>query len=221
VPLPDRLPPPVERYYHALYGGDAVPLVHTAVLTGRGTLRFGPMALPARFRFTHEAGRGYRHYIEATWLGLPVMKVNEMYLDGHARMELPFGAVEGAKTDAAANLGMWAEGLLFPSVYVTDPRVRWEPIDADHARLIVPAPGGEDSFDVDFDPATGLIARMTTMRYRDEGLSAVKLPWSAEQLPDGRGAAHWGDQDYPWLVFTTEEVVLDADVSAYIRARGI
>jgi hypothetical protein len=221
APLPEGLPPPVVRYYRALYGGDAVPLVETAVLTGRGTLRFGPVTLPARFRFTHEAGRGYRHYIEATWLGLPLMKVNESYLDGHARMELPFGTVEGPKTDAAANLGMWAEAMLFPSIYVTDGRVRWEPIDADRARLVVPAPDGEDSFDVDFDPATGLIERMTAMRYRDEGEAAAKLPWTAEQLPDGRGAARWGDHSDPWLVFTTEEMVLGADVSSYIRGRGI
>ncbi len=37
------------------------------------------------------AGHGYRHYIEATVFGYPVMKVNEYYFDGKARMELPEG----------------------------------------------------------------------------------------------------------------------------------
>ena len=46
------------------------------------------IAFPARFRFIHEAGRGYRHYIEATVFGLPLMKVNERYLG-------PPGAVGG------------------------------------------------------------------------------------------------------------------------------
>ncbi len=220
VPLPDRLPPPVARYYRAVFGGGAVPLVESAVLTGRGTLRFGPVVLPARYRFTHLAGRGYRHYIEATWFGLPFLKVNEWYLDGHGRMELPFGTAEGPKTSSAANLGMWAEATAFPSVYVTDPRVRWEPIDDTSARLVVPGPDGEQSFAVSFDPATGLIDRMTTMRYRAEG-DAAELPWTAQLLGGGRAAATWGDQGQPWLVIRHEEVVLNADVSQYIRARGL
>jgi hypothetical protein len=221
VPLREDLPAPVARYYRALFGGEGVPLVESAVLTGRGTLRFGPVALPARFRFTHAAGRAYRHYIEATWFGRPLLKVNEAYLDGHARMELPFGIVaEGPKTDSAANLGMWAEAMAFPSIYLTDPRVRWEPIDERTAGLVVPSPEGEDGFTVDFDPTTGLIRRMRTMRYRDEKDTA-RLPWSAEQLGGNRGAARWGDQGYAWLVFTTEEVVLNPDVSRYVRGRGV
>ena len=36
--------------------------------------------------------------------GIPAMKVNEWYLDGHSRLELPFGVVENEpKVDMAAN----------------------------------------------------------------------------------------------------------------------
>ncbi len=63
VPLPEGLPAPVERFYREAYG-DAVPVVRSVVITGRGRIRpFGPW-LAARYRFTHDAGRGYRHYIE-------------------------------------------------------------------------------------------------------------------------------------------------------------
>jgi hypothetical protein len=221
VPLPEGLPPPVARYYRAVFGGETVPLVHSAVLTGRGTLRFGPLVLPTRYRFTHEAGHNYRHYFEATWFGWPVLTVNEAYLDGRGRMEFPFGiAVEGPKTSSAANLGMWAESMAFPSVFVTDPRVRWEPIDEHRARLVVPSPEGEDGFTVEFDPATGLIRQMRAMRWRGEG-DPAKLEWFAIDLGSGRGAARWGDDDRPWLVFTTEAVVLDPDVTGYVRARGL
>jgi hypothetical protein len=90
--LPDDVPAPVARYYRATFGG-RVPEVESAVITAHGYLRLAGVSLPARFRFTHLAGRAYRHYIEGTWLGLPVLKVNEWYLDGHARLELPTLAV--------------------------------------------------------------------------------------------------------------------------------
>jgi uncharacterized protein DUF6544 len=160
VPMPDGLPVPVDRFYRTLYG-DGVPVVETAVVSGRGELRISGVRLPARYRFTHRAGHDYHHYIEATVYGRPVLKVNEFYLDGRACMELPGGVVENdAKTDQAANLALWAEAMCFPSLYLTDARVRWEPIDERTARLVVPFGADEDSFTARFDPATGLLTRL-------------------------------------------------------------
>ena len=88
VPLPAGLPAPVERFYRQLYG-DRVPVITSAVMTGRAQLRIpstGGPTVEARFRFTHVAGKDYRHYIEATIFGLPLMKVNEQYLDGKAKV---------------------------------------------------------------------------------------------------------------------------------------
>jgi hypothetical protein len=50
-----------------------------------GLLAFG-VSLPGRFRFIHDAGKDYRHYIEVTLFGFPIMKVNEFYLDGKSRL---------------------------------------------------------------------------------------------------------------------------------------
>lgn len=129
---------PVERYFRTVLG-DLVPVVETAVVSGRGRLRFAGLTLPARFRFTHEAGRSYRHDIECTWFGLPILTIVETYLEGHAHLGLPFGVVENdPKTDQAANLNLWGEVVWFPSILATDPRVRWEPVDGTTARLVVP-----------------------------------------------------------------------------------
>ena len=87
IPLPEGLPKPVERYFREIYG-EEIPIIESAVITGKASMRVNGITFPARFRFTHQAGMGYRHYIESTIFGIPIMKVNETYLDGHGRMEL-------------------------------------------------------------------------------------------------------------------------------------
>ena len=61
VALPADLPAPVARYYKTVIG-DQIPVIESAVISGRGKLRVFGLRFPARFRFTHIAGQGYRHY---------------------------------------------------------------------------------------------------------------------------------------------------------------
>ncbi len=209
--------------------GDEVPVIYSAVLSGRGSLRFKGITFPARWRFTHCAGQSYHHYIEATVLGWPVMKVNEYCFDGHSRLELPFGVVEHEpKVDMAANLGLWGESIWLPSIFLTDSRVRWEAIDATTARLIVPSGDVEDGFTVSFDAETGLLSRLEAMRYR-EASDPQKIGWRNDVLAwsdyngvllPSRASVTWLDQGIPWFVMSLEEVVYNADVTDYIHAKG-
>lgn len=230
VPLPGDLPEPVARFYRTTFG-EEIPVIHSAVITGTARLRPMGFTMPGRFRFTHDAGQGYRHYIEATVWGLPVMKVNERYVDDVGRMELPFGTFEDdPKTNAAANLGLWGESIWLLPVYVTDERVRWEPIDETHARLIVPFEAdGQDEFTVTFDPETGLITRMEAMRWKAAD-STEKTLWILDavrwETVDGypllvESQVTWADDGTPWLVLNIEDVVFNVDVSSYIRQRGL
>ena len=53
VALPQGLPAPVERFFREVYG-DRVPVIDSAVISGRAHLRIMGIRFPARFRFTHQ-----------------------------------------------------------------------------------------------------------------------------------------------------------------------
>jgi len=228
VPLPSDLPAPVARWYRDLYG-DEVPVVESAVVSGLAKLRLMGLTLQGRFRFVHHAGQAYRHYLDATLFGLPFLRVNEWYLDGAARLELPFGVTEDEpRVDQAANLGLWAESAWFPSLFLTDPRVRWEGVDEETALLVVPGHAGEEHFVVRFDPASGRPTLFEAMRWREADDEAKTL-WITEARAwgevDGRtvlteGALTWFGDDAPWAVFHVHEVRYGADVADALRARG-
>ena len=228
VALPANLPAPVTRFYQQIYGNQ-VPVITSAVISGRAKMRVGGLTFPGRFRFTHKAGQDYRHYIEATIYGFPILKVNESYLDGNSRLELPFGVTEDEpNVDQAANLGLWAESIWLPAIFITDPRVRWETVDAETALLFVPFGDAEETFVVRFESQTGLVHFFEAMRYK-EAADETKTLWINEALGWGdvngyslptQGAVTWQDEGTPWAVFTVEEIVFNVDVDEYIRAKG-
>ena len=229
LPVPADVPEPVARYYRATFG-DRVPEIESAVITAHGYVRLGGIPLPARFRFTHLARHGYRHYIEAIWFGLPVLRVNEWFLDGRARLDLPVGRVSNdPSTDSAANLALWLETVCWlPAVLATDPRVSWTDANDQQAVLVVPASSGADRITMTFDGQSGLVARMDTLRFKSPR-DNTRIPYRGVNLAwrrlEGMQVAsevvvQWMDAKKPAFKFIVDDIVYNAGVAAYIRAAG-
>ena len=210
VPLPAGLPAPVERFFRVTYG-EQLPLIDTAAITGRGFIRMAGVAVPVRFRFIHDAGRNYRHYIEMTLFGLPVIKVNEYYVGGKERMVMPWGVDENnPKLDQGGFLGMWAEIIgWLPARLATDPQVRWEPVDADTAWLVVPFGEEQERFLIRFDPVNGGIKYWEVMRYKG-GVGEKALWINGTWFDDGRA----------WANFAAEQVVYNVPVEVSMAVKG-
>jgi len=223
IPLPGGLPAPVEHLYRAVYG-EQIPVIESVVITGRGRMRPFGVWMPARFVIVHRAGYDYRHYFEVTFFGIPFLRINEGILNRKSFFESPMGTYNNdPNTNQVANLAVWAEAGWFPAVWVTDPRTRWQAVDAHTAILFVPYEDGEESFVVRFNPQTGLVDLMEAMRYKAKG-DADKVLWlTTETQPSGQPKTSyvtWLDDGKPWAALTLETIQRNLDVTEYIRARG-
>lgn len=224
IPLPANLPAPIERYIRATVG-ERVPRVESVVTWGTARMRLGPLWLPLRFQTWEIPGRQKVTRMEVTWFGLPVLRGSDTYLDGHGVMTVGKTAVRGPEIDQGENLALWGEALSTPSILLTDPRVRWQPIDETSARLIVPFENGSDELVVRVDPRSGLIREMTAERYRTPG--KPKEPWKVEfgdykpfhgVRTATRLAVTWERDRRPWSYWTIEGVAYNADVAGQLRA---
>jgi hypothetical protein len=213
---PADWPEAVQRYYRAA-ASNGVPRVDSLVVCGSARASFG-LWMPLRFRLTHQPGHAFERYMEVTWFGFPVLKAIDRFIEGKG-MTGPLGKeATGPEIDQGANMILWAEAPLMPSLWITDERIRWESINDTSARLVFPFKEEEDSLTVEFDPQSGLIASMTAQRYRDA--KSGKIPWLVEfqewQTVEGvqapkRIAITWSDQGRPWSYWDLEHIAWNAE----------
>jgi len=229
-PLSPNLPAPVLRFAQVLFS-DGVPDVRSAMVLGQARLAPTGLPMPTRFRFYYDAARSaHYHDIQVTWFTLPFMRIHERNLDGHATLDMGIiGRVDDMpQTNRSAVQGYWGEVLAWvPSIALTDPRVRWEAIDATTARLYLPGLDDVEAFTVHFDADTGLMTEFETMRYQEEG-NAERGRWINRVIEWGvvdglrvpiRAQTQWND-DIPWANWRVEQVMLDVDVSARMNQFG-
>ncbi len=223
VPVPHGLPAPVARFARTVYG-DRIPVVETAVVLGRARLAPVGIPMPTRFRFTYDAKRSsHYHEIEVTWFNLPFMRIHERNLEGRVTLDLSvLGKVDDRpRTNRAGIQGYWAEVLAWvPAIPLTDPRVAWEAVDDNTARLALPGLDAVEALTVTFDPDTGLLDRVDTLRYQSEeraerwgwhnrtyqwqGLNGSTVPVTTK--------TQW-NAAAPWATWKIDDIILNVDVA--------
>jgi len=215
VDVPPDIPGPVKRYYEAA-AGSHVPVIRSAVVWGKAKLRINGIWMPVRFKAYYLPGQAFLRNIEVTWFGKTILKVGDSYLNGEGVMKIEglLNMTEtGEKIDQGQNLAMWGETVFMPSVVIADTRARWEAVDNDSARLIVPYGEQNDGLLYKFDKKTGLISNVSAQRYR--GQDDIKTPWLIEfnewkffhsvKIPV-RFELIWEDEGSPWSYWTVEGV---------------
>ena len=98
-------------------------------------------------------------------------------------------------------------------------------MDDETALLVVPFGDEEQTFVARFDPETGLLRLLESMRYKDSKSTAKTLwlnessNWSTVNGYDipATGAVTWFDMGKPWAEFTVEEVVYNVDIQEIIH----
>ena len=222
VDVPADLPAPVRRYFLTAFG-EQVPRTESLIALGTGRANFG-FWMPLRFRLTHDPGVAFQRDMEVTWFGRTVLKAVDRYVNG-AGMTGPVGReATGPAVDQGANMILWAEAPLIPSLWLTDDRIRWEAIDNTSARLIFPFHDGEDELTVHFDPESGLISHLTALRCRSE--ETGKVPWRVDFLtwqtvddmtvPEQLSVT-WADQGKPWSYWDFDAYYWNVDVSGVLE----
>jgi hypothetical protein len=112
-------------------------------------------------------------------------------------------------------------------LWITDQRIRWQPIDETSARLVFPFGDAHDELIVHFHPQGNLITRITALRHRDQ--DSGRIPWHADFLAwqdvDGarvpkRIAITWEDQGTPWSTWDLEHVLWNVDIADVLPQAG-
>jgi hypothetical protein len=227
VPATSSLPAPVARWLRVARPElDARPdaiFIEGPARFKRGRLPY----LPLRIRAWNRLGRDRVSELEVRILGLTVLRGLDAYVDGRGFTRVGSDVSTGPGIDQAAFHVMFLETLLVPSAWT--PEIRWEPMRADAARVLVPFRDAVEEAVVTFDPATGLPQTYATDRYRTPDRPKV---WWTAMLGPWRSfgpvfypetiSIQWADDELPWLQMRIARASADPDMTEPLaRARAV
>ncbi|MBE0698864.1 MAG: hypothetical protein IH586_18245 [Anaerolineaceae bacterium] len=219
APYLPGLPAPVRRHFEAAIG-ETPPLIHTAVVWGRGKALVRGVWTPLRFKGWYRPAESFVRRMEFTFFLRPVMRGIERFTGSEGGFELGEEAERGPELYHDQVLALWSEAVWMPSVFVHDPRIRWEAQDEHSARLIIPTRAGEETLQAFFDPLSGCLTHFTGLR-TPAGETETE-PWRFDLFEWKRFhdllipteiTVAWGEAGSPWLYMTVDGVAYNVNVS--------
>lgn len=178
------LPAPVRRYLEVT-GSTGTGGLKAAVMQQRGRLRAALdkpwMPFVAEQAYAFEPP-GFVWLADARLAPLVSLLARDKFVDGRGNMLITvLGLVvvadaSGPEIDLGAGLRFWGELISFPEA-VLNRHLRWEEMDARHARVHIEQGPLKMSATIEFD-ARGFPVAMHAERFRDVAGQFVLTPWS-------------------------------------------
>lgn len=229
VSIPSDLPKPVERHFGEVFDLKA-PAIETAVVWGEADVRIWEIWdiwdiwAPALYKgYYSTSGHEFVREVQVTWFGKTILTGKDSHIRGRGFFEIAGRQETGEKIDSGQNLAFWTEAVFMPTIFITDPNIRWQAVDDTTAMLIIPYKSEEDTITVKFDPETGLMSEMRALRYRSQ--DPEKITWIVKffdwreqrgiKVPS-RVTVAWGDEDGPWARFKVGGIKYNVGVTPKI-----
>lgn len=217
VPLDENVPALLAQHLD-IDGDGQVPRMDTVALWGRATLRLGRSPwLPARMLTRHRVGRDFASDIRVTWFGRSVLEVVDAYVCRRGMAGPVQRPDVGDEIDQGANLFLWSEGLLIPSVFADGTPVKAVEDSTATVRLEMPFGSSTDTAWLYF--ADGHPHRFSALRYKRIG--GEKIWWHVDMrgwfLVDGitlpqQIEVTWEDEGRPWFRLDIDGFAANVDV---------
>jgi len=181
--LVEDLPDPARRFLsHAIKPG--TPLAGGAEIVLEGSMRQSPDTprMSIRAEEILVPGRGFLWDARAR-RGPVTVRVVDHYLGGEGAVEIalfgfiPLGRESGPDIARSSRGRLAAESIWAPTALLPGPGVRWEPVDDEHARVVLTVEGEETALTLTIDD-TGRCREVTMQRWGDAGVESFQsLPY--------------------------------------------
>jgi hypothetical protein len=232
APFRPDLPDPVRLHFIETIG-DMPPELETAVVWGRGQVCIRGVWVPMRFKAWYQVGQAFYRRMELTWFQRPVLRGIDSWINGEGLFEMGERVESGERVDQGQLLTLWANMIWAPSVYVHDPKIRWEPVDDHTVRMVVPLKNDTENLNMHFDPLTHRMTHISALRYADEepdNEGPDKEPWRVDLqewkelngmlIPSHIDVA-WGESGAPTSYWNIDGIVYNVNVSEQIEEKQV
>lgn len=204
-----------------------VPRMDTIALWGRAKVRIGRSPwLPVRMLTRHRVGHDFASDINVTWYGRTVLEVIDAYVRGRGMAGPERRPDVGDEIDQGANLFLWSEGVLIPSVFADGTPVKAVEDDLATIRLEVPFHTSTDSAWLHFAGAHP--RRFSALRHKGPG--GDKVWWHVDMrdwfLVDGITLPRhievtWEDDGRPWFRLDVDGFAANVDLDVDMRLNQV